>query len=130
MGRPTTFTEEIGAQIVELIGRVACSRKAAAETVGVEESTVRSWEKEYPDFSRAMKKARGTRCAKAAERLNNAAEKGDTAAIIFTAKCLDPDQWNERKNSEGVSATSLADALRELARANRERDGLVPPDGS
>lgn len=126
-GRPTPYTEKLGDEIVRAILEDGCSRAAAAESFGVSESTVRSWEAENPKFSRAMKEARGAVKRTAARQLKESADAGEIAARIFRAKCLDPDQWTERKGDQGVDASTLADALRELARTSRERDGLQPP---
>ena len=126
-GRPTTYDPAIGQAIVDAIRSDGCSRTAAAESQGIAESTVRAWEDENRDFSRDMKKARGDVKRAAARQLKDSADDGEVAARIFRAKCLDPEQWTERKDHGGIEPASLAEALRELARSSRERDGLEPP---
>ena len=110
-----------------LIASDGCSRKAAAESEGLGESTVRAWEDSQPGFLRAMKKARALQRIEAAKHLREAAIEGDTAARIFRAKCLDPDVWTERRPEVKFDPASFAEALRQVTAAARGQDGLEPP---
>ena len=98
MARPTTYTPELGAAIVKAVRETACSRVAAAEASGIPESTLREWLSRQDDFATDLRIAQGERKMEAAQHLRDAALRGDIAAIIFRAKCLDPDQYTEKKD--------------------------------
>lgn len=90
-----------------LIEETGCSRRAAAESEGLQESTVREWEKSDKQFSRTMKKARSVQKIQASRDLLASAQAGETAARIFRAKCLDPDVYTERRERpEDVEASA------------------------
>ena len=58
MGRPTKRTDESQDAIIEALTK-GYTRKAAAAFGGVAYSTMREWEKAFPEFSEALEKAEG-----------------------------------------------------------------------
>jgi hypothetical protein len=56
-GRPSPYSEEIGARIIEAV-RGGLTLERAAEYVGLNPSTVQGWTERRADFGRLIKKAR------------------------------------------------------------------------
>ena len=75
MGRPTKRTSECQDAIIEALTR-GYTRKASAAFGGVAYSTMREWEKAFPEFSDALEKAEGIAQNNLIDKIVEAANRG------------------------------------------------------
>lgn len=128
MGAPTTYTDELGERIVAA-RRAGCSRQAAANLVGISESTVREWERIRPEFLRAVRVACGEYLLEAAQAIQTLVRAGDLNAARLAVKSHDREQWSEAERlrvelgeDDLVTRVRLAGLHAQLA------DGILEPE--
>jgi DNA-binding XRE family transcriptional regulator len=76
------------------------SLTAAAAELGICRETVYAWEREIPEFSDAVKLARGKRTLKLERDLLRAPDGPTVTSRIFALKNAMPDEWREKQTTE------------------------------
>lgn len=121
VGRPSKYDESLCAKIIELMGQ-GLSLTAAAADLDISRETVYAWEKDgaHPEFSDAVKLARGKRTLKLERDLLSAPDGPTVTSRIFALKNACADEWREKVETETygkgggaiqVNITSDDDAL-------------------
>lgn len=102
-GRPTGYRKEFGDEIVSLMA-TGLSLTAAAAELGFHRDTIYEWEKTHPEFSDAVKLARGKRTLKLERDLLTAPDGPTVTSRIFALKNAAPDEWREKQTTEHTGA--------------------------
>lgn len=98
-GRPTKYSTAFPEEIISLMAE-GLSLTAAAAELGVHKDTVYAWEREIPEFSDAVKLARGKRTLKLERDLLEAADGPTVTSRIFALKNAMPDEWRDKIQNE------------------------------
>jgi transposase len=98
-GRPSKYQESFCDEIINLMAE-GYSLTAAASVLGIHKDTVYAWEKEIPEFSDAVKLARGKRTYKLETDLLQAKEGPIVTSRIFALKNACADEWREKVTQE------------------------------
>ena len=98
-GRPSEYRPEFGNEIIELMS-TGLSLTAAAAELGFHRDTINEWTKQFPEFSGAVKKAKGKRTLFLERRLLSATDGPVVTSSIFALKNADPDEWRDKKEQE------------------------------
>ena len=91
-GRPTKYTPEIVALICEGV-RKGMPLKYAAQRAGISSDTFCHWRNTYPEFSEAIKRAEAEGMYVNLERIDQAANKGDTASAKWILEHRYPEDF-------------------------------------
>lgn len=102
-GRPTKYKPAYCQEIVELMGQ-GFSLTAAAAELGISRETAYAWEREIPEFSDAVKLARGKRTLKLERDLLSASDGPTVTSRIFALKNACADEWREKVTQEQTGA--------------------------
>lgn len=116
VGRPTKYADDFPQKIVELMA-TGLSLTAAAAELDVSRETVYAWESDgnHPEFSDAVKLARGKRTLKLERDLLEAESGPMVTSRIFALKNACQDEWREKTEVEHSGNIGL-DARLERAR--------------
>ena len=108
VGRPTKYRPEYCQQVIDFMGQ-GYSLTAFAGSIVVDRDSVYEWERTYPEFSVAVKAARGCRVA-TLERglLLDGQPSAQVTARIFALKNACPDEWRDRHEMTGADGAPLA----------------------
>lgn len=98
-GRPTEYTPELGARILELMEQ-GLSLTAAAAECDVHRQRVYEWEARHPEFAEDVKLGRAKRQAFLERRLMQAADGPIVTSSIFALKNTNPDDWRDKREVE------------------------------
>lgn len=123
-GRPSKYKPAFCTEIIELMGQ-GYSLTAAASQIGVHKMTVYQWEKDIPEFSDAIKLARGKRLFKLENDLLGAKDGPTVTSRIFALKNADRDEWTERVTNELTGKDGAP-----LPALNSVTVRFVAPDGT
>ncbi len=96
-GRPTAYTKAMADEIISLMA-TGLSLTASAADLGVHRDTLYDWEKTNPEFSDAIKLARGKRQLFLERRLITATEGPVVTSSIFALKNAAPEDWREKQD--------------------------------
>lgn len=105
-GRPSTYTETIGTELVNIMA-AGLSVTAAAAELGFHRDTIYEWAKQHPEFSDALKLARGKRVLCLEREMLAATEGPRVTARIFALKNADPDEWRDKHEHSGPDGGPL-----------------------
>src|SRR5688572_20769397 len=94
-GRPTKYTPEITAKILDAI-RVGAPLTHACRFAGVHFDTFNEWRKQYSEFSDAVKVAEGESVKNCLDVIENAAAKGNWAAAAWKLERRYPHEFGRR----------------------------------
>lgn len=113
-GRPSSYTPTLGREIIDLMA-TGLSLTAAAAELGFHRDTMYEWEKTHPEFSDAIKVARGKRVLFLEKRMLGAELGPVVTSSIFALKNADAVEWREKQEVETngtltVNVVKLADA--------------------
>ena len=99
-GRPTDYTPELGAEIIQrtMLGEWAATNKQIADYCGVEPETVRQWRKKYRDFESSIRRAKLLADNRVEGSLFHRACSGDVTAQGLWLKNRRPDEWREKRD--------------------------------
>jgi len=98
-GRPSEYKPEFGNEIISLMA-TGLSLTAAAAELGFHRDTINEWTKQFPEFSGAVKKAKGKRTLFLERRLLSAPDGPTVTSSIFALKNADPDEWRDKREHE------------------------------
>lgn len=98
-GRPSKYSETYCEQIVSLMA-TGLSLTAAAAELDIHRDTVYAWESSIPEFSDAIKLARGKRTLKLERDLLGASDGPTVTSRIFALKNACADEWREKVTTE------------------------------
>lgn len=99
VGRPNTYTETIGREVIELMA-TGLSLTAAMADLGYHRQTAYDWQEKYPEFSDAVKIGQSKRQAFLERRLL-AAELGPVVtSSIFALKNTGTGDWRDKVTQE------------------------------
>ena len=104
VGRPSSYKPAYRDLVIEHMSEGASLTSFAAE-IGVARSTINEWMEHHPEFSEAVKIAKG-KCAAWWERLGRAnavSGNGNATLVIFGLKNMAAEDWRE-KNEQTVTA--------------------------
>lgn len=94
-GRPTTYDEDLGEQILEIM-QSGLSLAAAAAECGVHRQRVYEWEATHPEFGELVSLGRSKRQAFLERRLLSAVEGPVVTSSIFALKNAAGDDWRDK----------------------------------
>ena len=97
VGRPTKYKPEFCERIISLMGE-GLSLTAAAAELDIHRETAYAWEREIPEFSDAVKLARGKRTGKLERDLLSAPDGPTVTSRIFALKNACADEWREKQD--------------------------------
>lgn len=101
IGRPSKYDPAYCEQVLSYMGQ-GYSLTAFAGSIRVARDTVYEWEREHPDFSDAVKAARGARVATLEEGLLKSDQLSpQVTARIFALKNACPDEWRDKHEISG-----------------------------
>jgi hypothetical protein len=129
MGRPLKFNEERAGKIVEYL-RAGCTRKAAAEAVGVEYETLRLWltrgrreqSGDYFAFLAAVTRAEAEVEARYTLIINKAATGWDTSSTTRTTKTVFRTKKTKQKDGTVIEEPVALQEVTETRHEGREFD--------
>lgn len=98
-GRPTAYKQNMADEIISLMAS-GLSLTASAADLGVHRDTLYEWERTNPEFSDAIKLARGKRQLFLERRLLSAVDGPVVTSSIFALKNAAPDDWRDRQSLE------------------------------
>ena len=99
-GRPSDYEPEMVAHASELAA-LGHTMQEIADEMGVSRTSVWTWQKNYPEFLNAVKKARDAQDDRVEEALRiNAVLNHNPTAQIFWLKNRRPNEWRDRKETE------------------------------
>jgi DNA-binding XRE family transcriptional regulator len=101
-GRPKIAITPAMIRKVELLASKGLTKEQIAISLGFCRDTLREKEKEYSDFSGAIKKGQAKGLETITNALFQAAKNGNTTAQIFFLKNRDPDNWSDRRVNENI----------------------------
>lgn len=101
VGRPSKYSPAFCEEIINLMSE-GYSLTAAASVIGVHKDTVYEWEKQIPEFSDAVKLARGKRTYKLETDLLKAPDGPTVTSRIFALKNACADEWREKVVQENT----------------------------
>jgi transposase-like protein len=99
VGRPTDYTEEAGARLIQAMTQ-GYSITAAAGVLGVHRDTIYEWAERHPEFSDALKKGKARRVFKLETDLLHTTDGPTVTARIFALKNAAPEEWREKLTVE------------------------------
>ena len=133
-GRPTLYRPEYCQRAIEFMGQ-GYSVTALAGHLGVSKDTVYLWINTHRDFSDAINMGRAARVAALEAKLLSTSQGVGVTAAIFALKNADPDEWQDRYNTEStvnVRVERIPDhelmRIASTARAPLLIEGEVNPD--
>ena len=133
-GRPTLYRPEYCQRAIAFMGQ-GYSVTALAGHLGVSKDTVYLWINTLRDFSDAINMGRAARVAALEAKLLSTSQGVGVTAAIFALKNADPDEWQDRYNTEStvnVKIERIPDAeLMRIASNGRAPlliEGEVNPD--
>ena len=129
-GRPSTYTDEAGEQVIELMGQ-GYSLTAAAGKLGVSRQTLYRWGEERPDFRDALNHAKAASAAWWEDRAQEIAQggEGNAAVVIFGLKNRVSDEWRDKQDIDvthryaDLSDEELEEQIRQRQRELDNGDG-------
>jgi DNA-binding XRE family transcriptional regulator len=99
VGRPSKYNKAFCEEIISLMGD-GLSLTAAAAELGIHRETAYAWEREIPEFSDAIKLARGKRTLKLERDLLRATDGPTVTSRIFALKNACADEWRDKVTQE------------------------------
>lgn len=111
-GRPTKYDADKASEIVALMA-AGLSLTAAAADLNVHRDTLYEWEKQHPEFSDAIKLARGKRQSFLEKRLLGAVDGPTVTSSIFALKNAAPDDWRDKQEVEANQNITINVAKRD-----------------
>jgi hypothetical protein len=121
LGRPTSLTPELSAQIIALVGDVG-ALATAARCAGVPVSVAREWLARglghdpnrprtalYASFADGVEKARGEFVARRIRRIEQAAEAGTWTADAWAVERIDSDTWGRKDRVDVQNHVPIAE---------------------
>lgn len=130
MGRPTTYTPDLGERIVALM-ETGLSLAAAAAECDVHRQRVYDWEAKHPDFGELVALARGKRQAFLERRLLDLGSAGPhVTAAIFALKNAAAADWREKQEIEHSGGTNNTVSLAGLTVEQLEAIAAAGIDGA
>ena len=121
MGRPSKYTPEAVARIVEALELGATYEHAAAYG-GITYQTFCNWRDEYLEFFEAIKAAEARAVYGWLEKIERAAEPGNWQAAAWKLERRHPEQWGRR---EKVELSTRREAERIAAEQGLDPDELI-----
>lgn len=107
VGRPSKYQPSYCNQVIEEM-TLGKSLTAFAAEIGVSRTCIQQWEKDYPEFSVAVKKGKAKCAAWWEARGRDIAEKGggpgSATLAIFGMKNMGADDWQEKVTQEHTGA--------------------------
>jgi hypothetical protein len=121
-GRPTLYRPEYCQRAIEFMGQ-GYSVTALAGHLGMSKDAIYDWINLYPDFCHAIRIGRAARVAALEAKLLTTSQGVGVTAAIFALKNADPDEWQDRYQTETKVAVSIekvpdAELLAIISRAN------------
>lgn len=106
MARPQEYSSILGNELIELMAS-GLSLTAAAAELGFHRQTMYDWENKHPEFSDAIKLARGKRVLKLERDMLGAVDGPVVTARIFALKNADPKEWRDRQEITGKDGGAI-----------------------
>ena len=100
-GRPTLYRPEYCQRAIEFMGQ-GYSVTALAGHLGVTKNAVYEWMAAHRDFGDAINRGRAARVAALETKLLTTSQGVGVTAAIFALKNADPDEWQDRYNTEST----------------------------
>lgn len=120
-GRPTLYKPEYGEEMISLMA-AGLSLTAAAADLGFHRDTIYTWEATHPEFSDALKLARGKRVLSLERGLLEAKDGPTVTSRIFALKNADREEWRDKQDVETtLKADDTIAALMERIALNGKR---------
>jgi hypothetical protein len=133
-GRPTLYRPEYCQRAIDYMGQ-GYSVTALAGHLGMSKDAIYDWINHYPDFCHAVNMGRAARVAALEAKLLSTSHGVGVTAAIFALKNADPDEWQDRYNTEStvnVRVERIPDhelmRIASTARAPLLIEGEVNPD--
>ena len=133
-GRPTLYRPEYCQRAIEFMGQ-GYSVTALAGHLGVTKNAIYEWMAAHRDFCDAINRGRAARVAALEAKLLTTSQGVGVTAAIFALKNADPDEWQDRYNTEStvnVRVERIPDhelmRIASTARAPLLIEGEVNPD--
>ena len=105
MGRPAfQITEEV-CQKAEEYASHGLTKKQTAHNLGISYDTLNVKAKEYPKFSKALKRGRAKGIGNMVNALYQAGIEGNTTAMIFFLKNMDKENWKDDRHLNVTKTT-------------------------
>lgn len=120
-GRPTLYKPNYGEGMISLMA-TGLSLTAAAAELGFHRDTIYAWEAAHPEFSDALKLARGKRVLSLERGLLEAKDGPTVTSRIFALKNADREEWRDKQDVETtLKADDTIAALMERIALNGKR---------
>lgn len=97
MARPSKYETYVAPRLEEVADwvRNGATDRQMAELLGISESTLNEYKKEFPEFSECLKNTRAYVDGQVENALLKKALNGDTTAMIFWLKNRRPKEWRD-----------------------------------
>ena len=99
MGKPIKLTPSILEQIEQFASR-GLTRAQISHNLGWSAKTFYNKQNEIEEIRQAINRGRFVGIHQLSNKLFEEAMEGNTTAAIYMLKCLDPENWNERRNAK------------------------------
>ena len=126
-GRPTLYRPEYCQRAIDYMGQ-GYSVTALAGELQIAKETIYLWIREHADFMHAINRGRAARVAALEAKLLTTPQGVGVTAAIFALKNADPDEWQDRYNTEtkvNVSIEHVSDAELLAIIAKAHTPGLI-----
>lgn len=123
-GRPSEYSPFIGNLLIDLMA-TGLSLTAAAAEIGFHRWTIYRWAEEHPEFSDALKLARGKRVLFLERGLLAAPDGPTVTSRIFALKNADPEEWRDKVNVEAKVENYLLEVPAEAKTADEWAQGTT-----
>lgn len=109
MGRPSKYNTHVEPRLTEVADwvRNGAGDREVAERLGIAESTLNEYKKQFPEFSECLKNTRARVDGQVESALLQRALAGDTTAMIFWLKNRRPEKWGELRKEDADEAFEI-----------------------
>lgn len=119
------WLEPEGLVLIRGWARNGLTLQQIADSIGINQSTLCRWQKDYEEISKALKSGKEVADLMIENALFNKAARGDTTAMIFYLKNRRPMFWRDRKPSEHEADDAYIQIELERARNEAERSRIA-----
>lgn len=99
-GRPSKYNPELYPEKANKLALLGLTDEEMAVALDIHTATFYQWQKDYPEFSEAIREGKVTADANVAQSLYKKAMSGDTSSAIFWLKNRRSRDWRDKQENE------------------------------